>query len=264
MSTITVLGLLLLLLMILVGGKAGAQAFFALILNFGLLFLAIVLVAFHFSPLIVTLVVGVLVLALTIFMSSGDDLSSTVAFLASVGVLVVLVLLIVPVEHWALVQGFGPEDSEDLEGLSVLVGISFVQVTMATAILSTLGAIAEAAMAISAGLSEILEQHPQVTMKALFGDGITVGKQIIGTTFNTLFFGFFGGFLALFIWFTGVHYSFGEILNDKIFVAEILMILFSMLSVLLTVPVTTWVMTRAVAEKRRHAAKQTSPQDQVK
>ncbi|QMU08183.1 YibE/F family protein [Levilactobacillus suantsaii] len=251
MSTITVLGLLLLLLMILVGGKAGAQAFFALILNFGLLFLAIVLVAFHFSPLIVTLVVGVLVLALTIFMSSGDDLSSTVAFLASVGVLVVLVLLIVPVEHWALVQGFGPEDSEDLEGLSVLVGISFVQVTMATAILSTLGAIAEAAMAISAGLSEILEQHPQVTMKALFGDGITVGKQIIGTTFNTLFFGFFGGFLALFIWFTGVNYSFGEILNDKIFVAEVLMVLFAMFSVLLTVPITTWVMTRAIALRRK-------------
>lgn len=254
MSTITLLGLILLVLMVLVGGKAGAQSFLALILNFGLLFLAIVLVAFHFSPLIVTLVVGVMVLALTIFMSSGDDLSSTVAFIASAMVLVLLVLLIVPVEHWALVQGFGPEDSEDLEGLSVLVGINFVQVTIATAILSTLGAIAEAAMAIAAGLSEILEQHPQVALKALYGDGIAVGKQIIGTTFNTLFFGFFGGFLALFIWFTGVHYSFGEILNDKIFVSEILMILFSMLSVLLTVPVTTWVMTRAVAGKRKRAA----------
>ena len=251
MSTITVLGLILLILMVLVGGKAGAQSFLALLFNFGLLFLAIVLVAFHFSPVIVTLVVGVMVLALTIFMSSGDDLSSTVAFVASALVLVLLTLLIVPVEHWAMVQGFGPEDSEDLEGLSVLVGINFVKVTTATAILSTLGAIAEAAMAIAAGLSEILDQHPQVGLKALFSDGLSVGKQIIGTTFNTLFFGFFGGFLALFIWFTGVHYSFGEIFNDKIFVAEILMVLFSMLSVLLTVPLTTWVMTRAVAGQRR-------------
>ena len=242
MSTINVLGLILLVLMILVGGKAGAQSFLALLLNFGLLFLAIVLVAFQFPPLIVTLVVGLLVLALTIFMSSGDDLSSTVAFIASAVVLVVLVLLIVPVEHWALVQGFGPEDSEDLEGLSVLVGVNFVQVTTATAILSTLGAIAEAAMAIAAGLSEILEQHPQVTLKSLLGDGIAVGKQIIGTTFNTLFFGFFVG----------------EILNDKIFVSEILMILFAMVSVILTVPITTWVMTRAVAGQRKRTAKQSS------
>jgi len=259
MSTITALGLVLLVLMILVGGNAGAQSFLALILNFGLLYLAIVLVAFHFSPLIVTLVVGMLVLALTIFMSSGDDLSSTVAFIASAVVLVVLIALIVPVEHWALVQGFGPEDSEDLEGLSVLVGINFIQVSTATAILSTLGAIAEAAMAIAAGLSEILEQHPQVPLNDLLKDGIDVGKQIIGTTFNTLFFGFFGGFLALFIWFTGVHYSFGEILNDKIFVAEILMILYAMVSVILTVPITTWVMTRAVAGKRKRAAKEETP-----
>ncbi|HJE86038.1 YibE/F family protein [Levilactobacillus brevis] len=263
MSTINVLGLVLLILMVLVGGKAGLQSFLALLLNFGLLFLAIVLVAFHFPPLPVTLVVGLLVLALTIFMSSGDDLSSTVAFLASAAVLVILVLLIVPVEHWALVQGFGPEDSEDLEGLSVLVGISFIQVTTATAILSTLGAIAEAAMAIAAGLSEILEQHPQVTPKALLGDGIAVGKQIIGTTFNTLFFGFFGGFLALFIWFTGVHYSFGEILNDKIFVSEILMILFAMVSVILTVPITAWVMTRAVAGKRRRTTKAQKDHDRL-
>lgn len=253
MSTITLLGLILLILMVLVGGKAGAQSFLALLLNFGLLFLAIVLVAFHFSPLIVTLVVGLMVLALTIFMSSGDDLSSVVAFVASAIVLILLIAVIVPIEHWALVQGFGPEDSEDLEGLSVLVGINFVKVTTATAILSTLGAIAEAAMAIAAGLSEILEQHPQVSLTALFNDGISVGKQIIGTTFNTLFFGFFGGFLALFIWFTGVHYSFGEIFNDKIFVSEILMILFAMLSVLLTVPITTGVMTRAIASRRKRA-----------
>lgn len=260
MSAITVLGLILLILMILVGGKAGAQSFLALLLNFGLLFLAIVLVAFHFSPLIVTLVVGLLVLALTIFMSSGDDLSSTVAFIASAVVLVALVCLIVPVEQWGLVQGFGPEDSEDLEGLSVLVGINFVQVTTATAILSTLGAIAEAAMAIAAGLSEILQQHPQVAISDLYQEGILVGKQIIGTTFNTLFFGFFGGFLALFIWFTGVHYSFGEIFNDKIFVSEILMILFAMNSVILTVPITTWVMTRAVSRQRRHPVRSTDDQ----
>lgn len=118
-------------------------------------------------------------------------------------------------------------------------------------------------MAIAAGLSEILEQHPQVTPKALLGDGIAVGKQIIGTTFNTLFFGFFGGFLALFIWFTGVHYSFGEILNDKIFVSEILMILFAMVSVILTVPITAWVMTRAVAGKRRRTTKAQKDHDRL-
>jgi len=70
------------------------------------------------------------------------------------------------------------------------------------------------------------------------------------TTFNTLFFGFFGGFLALFIWFSGLHYSFGSVINNKIFVGEVLMILFALIGVILAVPITTWVMT---LEHRRAA-----------
>ncbi len=172
------------------------------------------------------------------------------AFYASLIVLVVLVLVIVPVEHWAQIQGFGQEDSEDLEGMSNVLGINYLQVAMSTAILSTLGAIAEAAIAISAGLAEILEQHPQIELKNLQGAGLRIGKQIIGTTFNTLFFGFFGGFLALFIWFASVHYSLGEILNDRIFVGQILMVLFSMVSVIATIPLTTTAMMFRVRRMR--------------
>lgn len=73
---------------------------------------------------------------------------------------------------------------------------------------------------------------------------MAIGQQIIGTTFNTLFFGFFGGFLALFIWFLGLHYSFGTIMNNKIFVAEMIEILISFIGVLITVPMTAWVMTK--------------------
>ncbi len=110
--------------------------------------------------------------------------------------------------------------------------------------MSSLGAIAEAAMAISSGLTEILENHPERTNRQLIHSGMAIGRQIIGTTFNTLFFGFFGGFLALFIWFLGLHYSFGTIMNNKIFVAEMIEILISFIGVLITVPMTAWVMTK--------------------
>lgn len=248
MGTITALGLVLLVCMVAVGGGQGLQAWLSLLFNFGALFFAMVLMAFHFSPVIVTLVTGVIVLAMTIFLGGSDNRSTMIAFYASVLVLILLVVIIIPVEHWAQIQGFGPEDSEDLEGMSTVLGISFIDIAISTAILSTLGAIAEAAIAIAAGLAEILEQHPKISLKNLQGAGFRVGAQIIGTTFNTLFFGFFGGFLALFIWFARVHYSMGEILNDRILVGEILMVLFSMMSVIATIPLTTWAM---VAEEKR-------------
>ncbi|GAK48102.1 predicted multitransmembrane protein [Secundilactobacillus oryzae JCM 18671] len=252
MSTITVLGLVLLGLMTWIGGKQGISSFLSLLFNFGVLFFAIVLIAFHFSPIIVALVTGIIVLALTIFMGGGDDLTSQTAFFASVIVLLVLIVMIIPVVNWAQIQGFGQENSEDLEGMSLLIGINLLKIAMVTAIISTLGAIAEAAMAISAGLVEIVTQRPKIEASQLYHDGLVIGRHIIGTTFNTLFFGFFGGFLALFIWFASVGYSFGEILNDKVFVSEILMILFSMIGVIITVPLTALVMKHEVTYRRKH------------
>ncbi|MDO4902849.1 MAG: YibE/F family protein [Limosilactobacillus sp.] len=244
MSTITALGLVLLLLMVLVGGKQGWSAFVSLLLNFGFLYFAIVLIAFHVPPLFVTAVTGVVILAITIFMGEDDLRTTVTAFYASLIVTAVLVALIFFIEHWAMVQGFGTEDSDDLEGMSILIGISYFKVLITATTLSTLGAIAEASMAVSAGLTEILTKHPDVENRQLMTSGMSIGHQIIGTTLNTLFFGFFGGFLALFIWFAGLHYSLGTIMNNKIFVSEMIDIMISFVGVLLAVPTTAWMMTK--------------------
>lgn len=242
MTTITALGLVLLGLMVAVGGRQGWTAFLSLLLNFCLLFLALFLIAVHVAPMLVTLLVGICILAVTIFMGE-DDLQTTVtAFFAAVCVLLVLIALIYGVESWALVQGFGLEDSDDLEGMSTMIGISYLKVAIATTTLATLGAIAEAAMAVAAGLSELLHSHADLADARLLVSGMGIGQQIIGTTLNTLFFGFVGGLLALFIWFGGLHYSLGTIMNNKIFVAQMIEVLISFLAVILTVPATTIIM----------------------
>ncbi|MCI1975198.1 MAG: YibE/F family protein [Limosilactobacillus sp.] len=244
MSTIYALGLVLLFLMVLVGGKQGWRSFLSILLNFGFLFFAIVLIEFHVPPMFVTAVTGITILAVTIFMGEDDLRITVTAFYASLIVLLILIILIFFVSHWAMVQGFGNEDSDDLEGMSILIGISYLKVSVTAIVISTLGAIAEASIAISAGLTEILEVHPKINNSRLIDGGMAIGRQIIGTTLNTLFFGFFGGFLSLFIWFAGLHYSIGTIFNNKIFVAELIEILISFLGVLLTVPITSLVMVK--------------------
>lgn len=250
MSSLTALFIVFAILLIVVGGKQGAQALFGLLFNFFLLFLAITLIAWGFSPLIIIVVVGVVMLAVTIFLSDDNDQITRVAFLASVLVMVVLLLLIVPVESWAHVQGFAVEDSEELEGLSLTIGLNFLQISMVAAILSTLGAIAEAAMAIAAGMQELLQDNPTIPTQKLFGHGMNIGRQIIATAINTLLFGFIGSFLGLSIWFMKLNYGFGAVINSKIFGAELLMLLFSMIAVILAVPGTAWLMQRDVGKVR--------------
>lgn len=139
MGSLTALGLVLLILMIIVGGKQGISSFLSMVVNFGILFFSIVLIAFHMPPIIVTVVASVILLSITIFWSSASDNASTTAFQASVLILIVLIAIIIPIEYWARVGGFGLEDSEELEGLSLYVGINFTKLAICTAILSSLG-----------------------------------------------------------------------------------------------------------------------------
>lgn len=241
MNAIIVLLIILGLLMFAVGRGEGLRAYFSFFINFLLIFLCIWLLAIGFPPILITLVIGTSILAVTIFLGSQDDLATQSAFYASFVVLILLVVIIMPIEAHAFVQGFSSENGEEIEGFSLQIGISLVQISSATAILSTLGAISEAAIAISSGLSEIITKKPEITPEALFTDGQSIGRQIIGTALNTLFFSFFGGFLALFIWFMNLKYTFAQIINNKIFVGELLMNLFALIGVVLIIPLTSFV-----------------------
>ncbi len=244
MSTIMALALALLGLMLLVGGRQGLRNFLALMLNTLLMITAVVLMAGGFNPVAVAVVIGLAVLATTIFMGTDQNAVAGPAFVASLLVMLgVLVVVVIGVKLSAT-AGFGPEDSETLEGFSVYIGVSFEQVLIATGLLGTLGAIAEAACAVAAGVIELGEAATPAGLRQ-------IETTIIGTALNTLFFGFFGGFSALFIWFTQLKYPLWQILNNQIFVGELIQVLFSVLAVALTVPVTLWVVARRQAAVRR-------------
>lgn len=241
MSTLMALALVLLVLMVLVGGKQGVSNFLALGINTLLMILAVILMAGGFQPVIVAVVIGLIVLATTIFLSTTRMQVAGSAFVSSLIVMVALLGVIFVGVWLGHTAGFGPEDSDEIEGFSLLIGVSFQQLLIATGLLSTLGAIAEAATAVAAGLTELGAKATPVGRH-------DIETTIIGTALNTLFFGFFGGFSALFIWFAQLKYAFWQIINNQIFVGELLQVLFSVIAVALTVPVTMWVVTQ-----RQHA-----------
>lgn len=224
----------LLVLLVAVGGRRGLSIFMSLLINTLVLFISVVLMAGGFSPVWVAAIAGMLILAATIFLTNSNMDVAGPAFVAAIIVMLGMLALVFVVVVHSHAAGFGAEDSEDLEGLEVTIGIRFQQIMMAASLLSTLGAIAEAAIAVSAGINELDVERDH--------EGIVqMGREIIGTAINTLFFGFFGGFAGLFVWFTQLKYPLWEVFNNKIFVAELLTVLFSVIAVILTVPVTTWV-----------------------
>ena len=61
----------------------------------------------------VSLVIGTIILAFTIFFGEDNEVAAKPAYIAALIVMVILVLIIFPVENWIMAQGFSLEDSED-------------------------------------------------------------------------------------------------------------------------------------------------------
>src|SRR5699024_12208144 len=86
-------------------------------------------------------------------------------------------------------------------------------------------------------MQEIFNHRPTISRKSLFTSGLTIGKDILGSNTNILFFAFIGGYMALLIWFKDLSYSFGQVVNSKIFASEMIIICTAGIGIALIIPI---------------------------
>ena len=249
MSTLIALIIVLAVLMTIVGGETGIRSFFSVLINTLLLILVAMLISWGINIAIITLIFIPLKLATIIYLGTHDYVVAKNSFISAFIVCLLVSLFILGCEWLAQAAGLGPEAGEVLVGLSQMPGLSYPMIAVTVAIFSTLGAIAEAAVAMSSGLLEIKKHHPEITRKELEASGTSIGNDVLGTAMNTILFGMFGSFLSLFLWYFRLGYTFGEIVNEKLFVNEALIILYSLIGVLLTVPFSTFLLARGMSNE---------------
>lgn len=231
--------IVLAILMTIVGGETGIRSFFSVLINTLLLILLAILISWGINIPILILIFIPLKLVTIIFLGTHDYQVAKNSFTCSFIVCLVVSVLILGCEWLAQAAGLGPEAGEILVGLSQMPGLSYPLIAVAVAIFSTLGAVAEAAVAMSSGLLEIKKHNPEISHEDLMASGSKIGNDVLGTSMNTILFGMFGSFLSLFLWYIRLNYTLGEILNEKMFVNEILIVMYSLIAVLLTVPLST-------------------------
>ncbi|GKV69718.1 hypothetical protein NCCP2716_22160 [Sporosarcina sp. NCCP-2716] len=251
MNVIMVLAAILFVLMALVGGSKGVRSFFALFLNFGVLvFMLFFMTNPDVNPVIVTFFASILVCCIGLFFINDVNSKTVIAFVSTMIVISVLLFFIVKLSDGMMIQGFGEEETESLSGLSLYVGVDFVKVGASVVIISTIGAILDVAISITSSMQEMHRRNPRLQRDELAAAGMDVGRDILGTDTNTLFFAFFGGYLALLIWFKDLHYSVGEIINAKVFSSEVLLVFSAGIGVALVIPVASWLSAAYLVRKR--------------
>lgn len=242
MNVLVCLASILFLLMILIGGRKGARSFIALFLNFGVLFLTILFMADpNLDPIILTLAACAVISCINLFFINEVNKKTTTAFISTIITLAIMFLVIVILTDHTMIQGFGEEESEELSMFSRYIGVDFIRIGASVIIMSTIGAITDIAISITSPMHEIVKHNPTISRKDLYASGIEIGRDILGTNTNTLFFAFFGSYLGLLIWFKELSYSLGDIVNSKVFSAEIITILCAGIGVAIIIPIASWI-----------------------
>lgn len=235
---IVMLSAILFVLMLAIGGEQGFRSFGSLMINFMVLALVITMVSRGTNAILATIMGCLIITTLTLLMNVGSNLKSLSSFLS-----VMLVLLVIGIYSGFLVSssriaGFSTPEYTDIVMFNLNVGINMADVAVAVILFKLLGAMIDTSVAISSFLNESVRLNPDQSKSHLFHSAMNVGRDILGTTTNTLFFAFLGSFMMLFVWFSLEGYTFAMVINSKILIRELIRIISSGLGCVLIIPIT--------------------------
>ena len=236
-----ILLIILFLLMLYIDRKRGIKLFISLCLNFLILMIIFYLSALGLNPIIISLLGCFLISYIVLYFVNGENIKTKSSMKSVIILLIFLAFFIFIMTKLSRIAGFGYESFEEINMFSYDVGIDFTDISIAIILLSLIGATIDSSIAISSALFEVYENNKYLSNKELFNSGINIGKDILCTTANTLFFAFLGDFMTLVIWFNKLNYSFSEIINAKTFASEFIKIIFSGIGCVMIIPITSFI-----------------------
>jgi uncharacterized membrane protein len=240
---IKALTIILLVLLLIIGGKRGLKTFLSIYFNLALLFILVIITGWGFNPTIPTLVISIIISIIIQFFLNGYNKKTLSSFISVITILLIFTAITIILGNNIYIAGYSEETIESIGFINYNVGINMIPLANCIIIIGLIGTINDTSIAISSALYELHENSPKLKVKELYLSGINIGKDIIGTTANTLFFAFLGSSMPLFIYFQEFQYSISAIINSKVFAIEITRIILSGISSFLIIPLSSIITT---------------------
>lgn len=236
-SALVLIFAVFILLMMLVGGKQGANAVLALAVSL-LLIVRFTVPAIYRggSPIAVGAITVFAATAVTLLLLHGATVRALLAAgvtLAGEGTACMLFAASSALLH---VGGFQTDQAEGLLVVAQNTGLHLKTLLFAATMIASLGAVMDVAVSLLSALWELKQQGTQDGGQ-LFRSGMNIGKDMIGTMSNTLIFAFAGNALATMLSLTAYGVQASQLLNSNYIALEIAQGLCGTGGVILTVPI---------------------------
>jgi len=221
-----------------IGGEKTAKSLVTLATNAVILFAVILLTEMGFPALAVTAAGCVCVSLVTLFFQNEITVKTKAALLSVFIVIAVMFGFLFFVEARANIQGFpvGQFEFRESNGYSAEIDFNMTMLEISVMLMVLIGAVIDTALSVTSGLYEVYLNNKNLSRNELFRSGLSIGKNILSSTVNTLFFIFIAEYFTLFIQFIQ-YYTFAQMLNSKEFCQQVISISVSAIGCVLIIPV---------------------------
>lgn len=224
---------------LILAGKKGLRSLFSLGISFILLFFALIPLLLHgYDPLWTTLVFGLCVLFLSIFVTHGFNRQSLVSFLGSFASIALAFILLQL--SFALVPMSGLiNDHIQYLNFELNDSLNLVRIVSAGIIIGILGVLDDITITQVAVVRE-LSSDTHLSKKEIFTKALRVGRDHISSLVNTLVFAYMGATLPLIMFVTLLDIPFMILIGQEFIFVEIVRSLVGAIALTIAVPVTTY------------------------
>lgn len=191
-----------------------------------------------YNPIMLVLLTGAIVTALTFLIVSGFSRKTVAAIIGTVGGLASAALISFIFMKLMNLSGLHGEDEVMLGTMVQEMPIDLSGLLLAGIIIGALGAVMDVAISIASSLEEVKRNYKKASFKELFQSGMNVGGDIMGTMANTLILAYVGASLPILLLIYAYEYPYGELIQMEFFGVEILRTLAGSIGLVLAIPIT--------------------------
>ena len=236
--TLIILSVILAALLIAVCGKRGAKTIATLIVNMLIFFGMAKAILAGMQPVAAAVIACLIRCVTSLFFNCGVNAKSLASFASVVCVVLLLWAVIEIFGRGARIEGFSFQKLSEIAGYSWIIRVDMGDLTVAIILVGLIGAIVDTSIAVSSAQFEVAYNNPRISFAELYRSGVKVGRDVLGTTCNTLYFAFLGGYMALMIWYALYEYSVSGIINSAAFAETFIRSKTSAFGCVLIMPVT--------------------------
>ena len=223
------ISVVLVLTIILVGKVRGFLSIFSVVINIILFYVIIHLNTKGISLVLLSYIGAILFSAICLFLVSGfskKSLATIVSSIISVSIIALLGIIVYKVNMGAGIH------FEQME----LLTRPYEEIFLAELILGGLGAIMDISITMASSLNELIDKNNKISVKALSKSGITIGKDVMGTMINVLFFTYICSVIPNLVIYFRNGLKVGNLLNEFISL-EMARALVGAIGIVITIPI---------------------------